>query len=211
MTIDITIDFDKAFTELDTWLKKAETKVLAKAIKRTLSKKAVTVRNLWGEELKRVIRLTPSLIKRKLLIRKRLAGGVRAMEVNIGTDKREDPLSMISFIRGSKKPRNQKGIAVKRRGKVKTEVIPGRVINQKSAFVAKGKGQRADGKENFHLFRRKKKGSKEVLVKQSAPRLTHYASNKNVMRTVQRRAGLILTKEIVSQLKIELSKLRGAA
>ena len=210
--ISIGMDFDEAFRELDTWLKKAESKVLPKAIKRTLGKKAATIRNYWGTELGRtVIKLKPAMIKKRLHIKKRLKGGIRAMHVNIGTDKTERPMSMIDFVKGQKKPRKQAGVKLKRRGTIKTEVIPGRIIKQKGAFIAKGKGSRSDGKGNFHLFRRKKKGSKEVMSKQAAPRLSHYAGNKKVMRKVQAMAGRTLTKELVSQLKLELGKLRTAA
>lgn len=113
------------------------------------------------------------------------------------------PLPLIQFVTGSKNPRPQKGIKVRRRKKVKVEIVRGRKITEPSAFIAKAK------RKGFptQVFRRKSTATGPTAM-QAAPSIAQVIINKrNIRDRIERHAGARLVKEFNSAYNNNLARL----
>jgi hypothetical protein len=153
MQIDIEIDLQGA----ERFLKAFSKKELIKAHRRALNRTAVGLRKESTIAIKKRLRLKSGDIKKKnLRIKKAIGSRFESLEAAVefsGT-----PIPMIEFVRGSKKPINQKGKKVGRRRAVKVEIKPGRRFKLRHGFIATVKSKQ--------IFRRSGKG-KSDLKKQS--------------------------------------------
>lgn len=109
------------------------------------------------------------------------------------------PMSMIHFVVGSKFPRQQKGIPVSQRIKIKVKVYKGKATTLHKAFIAKAKNG------YYQLFNRSK--SQDKLRKYSTPSLYKMFKNnndisKNTQRDVTKYYRQTFAKEFISKLRL---------
>lgn len=109
------------------------------------------------------------------------------------------PMSMIHFVVGSKFPRQQKGIKISQRVKIKVKVFKGKAVTLKRAFIAKGKNG------YFQLF--SKSRSTKKFRKYATPSIYKMFKNNNDIskktRTeVSRFYQQTFAKELISKLRL---------
>lgn len=103
--------------------------------------------------------LTPPGIKSALLINKaRYARGKSLGEIYASIAVSNKSISLIHFVRGDKQPIKQKGIAIKKRKRVKIAIRRGKTITLKNDFIMRAHN-------SVQLYRRRNSG----IIKQAIP------------------------------------------
>lgn len=148
MEINITsnfLDVADAFKEVKTKLLYASTR---HAINRTL----ITMRFQAIQQLRKQIDIKSSTLRNRH-IRIHKAAGTSFDRLQGVISFNTTPVPLIEFVKGSKEPANQKGMAVKDRPRLKVQIRPGKKFTLKKAFIQKVKTKqvfsRASGQREF--------------------------------------------------------------
>lgn len=133
MSIDINISSD--LDSLEGYLDDMKQKALTNSVRNAMNRTLLTLRKKSIELIRVRLKIKVGVIRKKHLNISRAKGGsVRNMEAKIMYN--TQPIPLIEFIKGSKQPRNQKGIKVRKRKPLKAEITPGKRIRLKTAFIA---------------------------------------------------------------------------
>ena len=200
----IKVDLISNLDELQLFLKDLPKKMVPKAnrmaIRRT-SKILVTesvrairkVRSLGAREIRK------DFFKTKLMVQ---GFDVNQHRAELAIRKR--PVSLIRFVRGSKNPRPQRGIKVRRRRPLRVSVVPGKTSTLQDAFIAKGRGNRN------HVFRRRTVKNTPI-IKQSIPSLHLLFTEKEFRRPIERIVGKRLQVEFKRALRLQVDRAKAKA
>lgn len=101
------------------------------------------------------------------------------------------PISLIHFVRGKKEPANQKGIPVKRRKKLKVQIMRGKTETRPHSFIQRAKG-------NIQVFNR---GSGRNIKKQSVPSVFEFLKKPGVLNPFLDNAGQYYQTRLIQNLK----------
>ena len=203
---------DQSISQLQKTFAAFDEKVLKKALRRTLSRSAITFRKLIVQELKKERRMPAKDIKKHIKMRKSLRGGVDKMFVEFSISNR--PLPLIRFVKGRKKPEKQRGKKVSRRRKgLRVEIKPGKTTLKKGLFIArtkqatkgnKGKGFPRD--TSVHQVFRRETSKSLSIKKQSAPSLAEAMKDKRVMRKIEREITKVMAERFEREMDFFISK-----
>lgn len=114
---------------------------------------------------------------------------------HIRTDNK--PVSLIHFVRGKKEPANQKGIPVKRRKKVKVQIMRGKTETRPKAFIQRVKG-------SVQVFNR---GSGRTMKKQSVPSIFEFLKKPGVINPFVDNASRYYQSRLLHNLKFFAGKI----
>lgn len=199
MGINVNISLEKDLNEIKVFLDEFRTKALVNATRKSFNRTVSTLRTRSNKEVREHRKLKAGEINRRFF-RVMKARGSRLDRLEASLDISGDPISLIRFVKGDKNPRNQKGIKVKKRKPLKVEVKPGRRVQLKSAFIAKGSG----GKNQ--IFRRRT-GKRNPIVKQSVPALSTLFSRDRFRAPLEAFANAKLSQEFERTFEFELDRL----
>lgn len=145
------------------FLDNVQNKVLIKATKRALNRTTPTATKAIIDEFMKERKAKVSVLKKYIIVTKNFKGySVEQVNVTFGISKKS--FGLIEFLKGSKTPRTQKGIAVMARRPLRVEIRPGKVEIKPKAFVAKA----ING--TYQLFQHKQ-GKRTKIVRQTEPSL----------------------------------------
>lgn len=170
---------------------------------------------------KTVTRLQSLVIRRLLLMRKLKKGEVKKRFTSTRKARGNDinrmrgiveikgaTVSLIRFVKGSKDPRKQAGISIRKRRIIKVEVIPGRVTRVKGGFIAKGSGGKNQLFRRIDNKLRKKKGKqKGPIAKQSSAALSLLIQRTEVKAALIKFGSREIVKQFEIALKNQLNKI----
>lgn len=152
--IDISIDLAEALEGL----KQLDSKEVYRAARRAANRTLLTLRKESINLLRQEINLKPGKLRDKYIWLEK-AKGASAVEAAICFS--SQPVPLLDFVRGSqnKSTDDQKGVPVKRRKKLRVEIVPGKRFTMKRAFI-----QRVKSKQVFN-----RTGPKGPFKAQSTP------------------------------------------
>jgi hypothetical protein len=198
----IKLDILSNLDEMDIWLNATTSKMVPKALKRALQRSGKTLVTESQRRIRQQRNLKARDIKQKFFkVTKRLGKNPEKMEVVLAVA--DEPLKLSIFLRGTTRPRSQKGIKVSKRKGLRIKIKPGRAKRVKGAFIAKGP---KSGK--YEVFKRMKtKGSdRGPLALQSAPSLHLFFIDSAFRRRIEKIVGAKLQKEFQQQFLHLLNK-----
>lgn len=197
MGIQASISLD--LNAIDQFLTEFKSKAVVNAARKSMNRSISSVRTRINKDLRKERKLKAGVINRRYLNVKKAKGRFLAdLEASVGVAR--DPVSLIHFVVGQKEPRNQKGIAVGKRKPLTVEVVPGRRIKLRSAFIAKGRG----GKNQ--VFRRRSK-ERYPIMKQSTAGLSVIAQRDKFRLPIEKFAREKWQSEFARTFQFELDKL----
>jgi len=137
MSIDLSI-LDN-LDEVNVWIKVLTNKGLSAATKSSMKRTIPQMGKSSREMVKKYRKTSSTKINARFKFVKKLGtNDINKMEVIQKISKK--PLRMIDFVKGKRERQKKKGVEVKKRRKLKAEIIPGRVRRLKGAFIEKGRG-----------------------------------------------------------------------
>lgn len=149
MSGGLEIRIDENFLDLAEAFEGMKPEQYKAAIRHSINRTLLTLRKEAIDQLRRKLRIKPSVLREKYLWLEKARGGLAGgIEGSIMFSK--TPIPMLEFVRGSKEPEDQKGKPVKKRRKVRAEITPGKRFHVKGAFI-----QRV---HSTQLFKRGKQG-----------------------------------------------------
>lgn len=140
MSIDVSIEHN--FDQLEGFLDDLKTKAAIESTRFSINRTLLTVRERSVEKIRQRLNIKVSDLKGggkgkkqgQLKMRKARGGSLHTMEGSLLYNSNAIPL--LKFITGSKQPRNQKGIPVAKRKRLKARIRPGKTIKLRHAFIA---------------------------------------------------------------------------
>lgn len=190
MSLDINIlhNLDKIPEMLDEF----KTKQVVNAARRAINRSLTGGRKESTDRLSQILRMKKGKIKKEnIRISKAKGGSLGTLEGVLSYNTKG--LEMLEFVVGSKQPRSQKGIPVRRRRKIKVEVTRGNRRTMPKVFIAKTTGKN-------RVFRRNP-GEKR-LYRQHVPSISHFFDTKGNIKNrtlihMRRRFEQEFTRELV--------------
>lgn len=156
MSLRIRMDFDPS-SVLGLFNGPLSQTQLTRAAKRAANRTLLTIRKTAIGMIRTKLNVRPSDLKKANYISLDRATGNRLENVRASVVFSKRPIDMLYFVKGSKEPAPQKGIKVKRRRKVKVEIVPGKRTVLRRGFIANVRTKQ--------IFKHKRTHSKD-LVKQ---------------------------------------------
>jgi hypothetical protein len=126
------------------------------AMRRALKRGLLAMKTESIKEIKKTLKITNKDLKESFRL-SAPQGDRIFMHADIGYSSASLP--MLPFVRGARSPIKQKGISIKRRRKLKVEIVPGRKTLLKGAFIQVVRGR-------LGVFKRRKGGTRTQLVSQ---------------------------------------------
>lgn len=197
MSLDIKID--DSFRNMKRFITKIEVDVVRKSTRQALNKSIGSVRSLTNSEIRKRIKLKKGeLNKRNLTVIKATGNVINSMVSTVKVSGR--PVSLIRLVRGTRKPRPQKGVKVNKRKGIRVEIRAGKTLRRPHSFIVKGSG-------NKNILVRRKTTKKSPIVKQSLPAVTVIVRQSRVSAAIRRHGQQRLEIEYVRAFNNNLSKL----
>lgn len=176
MEIEITTDILNAVELFRDKLSQAKLKL---AVQRAMNKTVVSIRGHALVEIRKRLNLKESTLRKQYVSIERAVGkGQTLGSLSAAVVFSGRPIPLLLFVKGNKNVIEQKGIPVKRRRKLKVQVVPGKTVTLNGAFIQKGP-------KSIQVFRRNKRGG---FVAQSVPGVAHTVSRKGILYNIRRRA-----------------------
>lgn len=160
--MSIKIDITSNIANVPVIMDEIKSKIAAGAARTSINRTLTSTRAKTGQELSKRLRLSSTKIKKKVSIEKASGKSLRSLHGVIWFN--DDALPMLQFVRGHKNPIKQKGVKIKKRRKLKVEVIRGKKKVLKGAFI-----QKVKSKQVF-------KSSGSGFYKQSVPSIGEWIS-----------------------------------
>lgn len=206
MSLTISLD-QKSINKTILKLEKFNDKAITKATRQAINKTVIKLQSLVIRRLLLMRKLKKGELKKRFTSTRKARGNdINAMRGIV--EIKGTTVSLIRFVKGSKDPRKQKGISVRKRRPIKVEVIPGRVTRVKGAFIAKGSGGKNQLFRRIDNKLRKKKGKqKGPIAKQASAALSLLIQRAEVKAALIKFANRELGKQFETALKFQLSKL----
>lgn len=182
--------------------------LIVKATRQSLNKTLSSVQTLTNKRFRKKRKMKASDIKKDFMKLKK-ARGSKMDQLQAEMQISGRALTLIRFVTGPKMPREQKGIAVKKRKPLRVRVEPGKSKKRGDVFIAKGNGgkyqvfRRTDNKKRKRQNRQK--GPIEV---QKTSALARIFERDNFRRPIETFAGRRLLLEFDRAIKFQLSKMK---
>lgn len=183
-------------------------KAIVNATRKALNKTVVSTGVKIAREFKKVRALKIGVIKKDFLklVKARGSNFAKLQAMVIISGRR---VQLIRFVSGDKSPRNQKGLAVSKRRKLRVRVIPGKSNVRGKIFIAKSHGgknlvfRRIDNKLN----KSKRAKQKGPLAVRTTPAFTTIFKRQKFQRGIETFVGRRLLIEFDRAIKLELAKI----
>jgi len=174
--------------DLTQMMEEMATKDLVSAARAAMNSSVRRTRQLGSKEIRKRLNLKATEIKKRIVLIKARGGSLRALEASLIVS--GAPISMLNFIVGSKQPIKQKGVAVKKRRKLKARVNPGKTIKLSGAFI--------QNIQSKHVFRHKGSGrrARKLSVKSLAKTIMERQLQKQLDLIFQKRFNREFDKQI---------------
>lgn len=201
INVNLSVDLDQITGFLDDFKKKA----LVNATRMSMNRTVASLRTFANKKAREFRKVKAGDLNRKYFSLKRASGGdLGRMEASLTISGR--PMSLIDFVVGSKTPRDQAGIPVAARKRIKVEVKPGRKVTLQSAYIGRAKGGA------YHVFRRlgsSAKGARSYTpsYKQSVPSLAVLFAKQEVRDEMESFARAKLGAEFEQAFTFEVQKI----
>lgn len=204
MSLQVSID-DRQIRKLNLELKKFSGKALQTAQQQAINRTASGLQTFINRKIREERKLKAGEIKKQFMKIDKARKGRLIATVTISG--RVIPL--IRFIKGSKSPRKQKGIAVRRRKELKAEIDKGHTTKMGSAFIAKDhKGKNQVFRRHANALRKRRNSQKGPIGIQMTPSLavliSRQETKKEIVNETTRRLGV----EFVRAFRNQLSKIK---
>jgi len=212
LSIDITIEDN--LKKVDANLKLLKNTLLPIAMRQALNKTlssvvTKTVRKLREERALKAVTIKGSTkkgIKGFMKTFKSKGKNINKLKSKMWITGRSIP--MIEFVRGSKDPREQKGIPVKRRKKISVRIRPGKTFKKKKLFIAKSNKGRNMVFRRMDNQLRKTPNQKGPIAEQSTTSLASIFRRRRVSRPIETFARRKLLIEFKRSFKLQMSKMK---
>lgn len=206
MGLEISIEHN--LKKVDANLKLLQKKLLPKAMKQALNKTLNRVVTKTSREFRDKERnMKVGLIKKKYIRKYKATGNnIATMQAKMWISGRG--LHLLEFVRGSKDPRPQKGIAVRKRKKLKVRIRPSKTVTRKKLFIAKGHGGRnmVFRRQNNKLV--KTPDQKGPLAAQTVPGYASIFRKLRFNQKIVRFANRVLLIEFNRSFNLQMSKMK---
>lgn len=127
--------------ELNVWIAQLTNRGLSQATKRSMIRTKPTMKKESVLMVKKYRKAKSRAITDRFKFKSKLNGNVLSnYEINMEIERK--PIRILEFIKGKKEAQKKRGIPVRKRRKLKVEVVPGRARRLPSAFIEKGSGGR---------------------------------------------------------------------
>lgn len=175
--------------------------VMVEAARVSINRAMVTGRKEAAKSLRAKLNIKARDVKTKIGIAKARGNNLRSLEGIISFS--DIPMPIIDFVRGNTSIIKQKGLKIKKRRKLKVEIVRGKKFVMKGGFI-----QRVSSKQVF------KRGKSGKFYKQSAPSIAEFISRNDLKRPVSKAMIDSFNKNYANQvdfrMKREQSKMRKA-
>ena len=196
MTIQIKIEHN--LTHMLHTLDKIKQRAAKIAVRQALNKTIMSTRTKSNQAFRQERNLKLGDLNRKYTSLKRATGmNINQMEAQIKIS--GESISLIRFVKGSKLPRSQKGISVRKRKALRFEVKPSLIRARQKLFIARGKSN------NVHVFLRA--GNK--IIKQNAPGLAQVFGRDAINQPITMFAKKDFKREFSQAFRHQLSLIMG--
>ncbi len=190
----ITIDISSNIESIEEYLDDAKKSAVVSAARGAINKTLRTARTKSADLIGQRYNLKKKDIRGPMKIKRARGSTLSKLEgILFYGDKKH---GIIKFVKGSKSVIKQKGIKIRRRRKLKAEIIKGKKITLKKAFI-----QRADTKQVFKG--RRGDGFKTQAIASNAVIMLRSKNEIKLMKVVKQRFETVLAQE----LNFRLSKL----
>jgi hypothetical protein len=164
------------FMQIASGFQKLNTYHLVNGARRAINRTLTSVRVEAIGLIKEKINIKSTTLKdRHIQLRKASGGSLQSLQGSLLFS--NDPIPMLEFVKGSKEPIVQKGLAVKQRSKVKVEITPGKRFVLHKAFI-----------QRVHSVQVFKRGPSGRFHKQSVPSVGFMLLNRGVGEQIRARA-----------------------
>lgn len=198
MALDIRIDDDIA--SLGRWVNDIKQKALGPATRKALNKTLDVTRTEMNRQFREHRKIKIGELKKKYQrVNKARGNKVHRMVAEVIPSIKA--VSLIRFVVGKKEPRAQKGISVRRRRKLRTEVRPGKKLRRSHLFIAKGRGG------NYQVFQRMR-SKRFPIGKRSIPSFARLFKTANMGGPLEAFAGRRWPIEWTRAIEFEMLKLK---
>lgn len=208
MAIEIKIDATE-LKKVDTLLKTLPKKVITRSVRQGFNRGIRAVRSdaIKLVFFKRKFAKGKSAVARRFKLDLATGNKLEGLVARLKAQTRS--INIINFVKGPKRPRDQKGISPKDRKPLRFEIIRGKSTIHGKAFIAVARrGKQTKGKGNTLVFiRRKKEGRRRgVLIPKAVPGVSSVIDEPAVENLLRRRVNERVKREIEKHLKINASK-----
>lgn len=206
MSLKISLD-QKSINKVVMKLERFNDKAITTATRQAINKTVTKLQSLVIRRLLLMRKLKKGEVKKRFTsVRKARGNNINRMAGIV--EIKGQTVSLIRFVKGSKSPRKQEGISIRKRRAIKVEVIPGRVTKVKGGFIAKGSG----GKNQLfrridNRLRKRENRQKGPIAKQSSAALSLLIQRAEVKAALIKFANRELTKQFEVALKNQLKRL----
>jgi hypothetical protein len=172
---------------------------IARAAKRAINRTLTTLRKESVPVIKQELNIKSSVLKSYISLQKAEGRGFADLSGSLVFQSRG--LALIDFVRGSKQPTQQKGVAVKRRKKVKVQVKPGRTYVVRGGFIANTQSR------GLQVFKRTKANRSHLLM-QTTPSLGQLLlrdTKNKIAATLQTRGAQLFQANLIKDLEFRVS------
>jgi hypothetical protein len=199
MSLDIRIDHE--IGKLTEFLTDIKTKALPAATRKALNKTLDLARTQMNKDFRQERKIKIGELKKKFQrVKKARGNAITRMVAEVIPSMRRP--SLIRFVVGQKTPRSQKGISVRRRRALRTQVRPGRKIKRKHLFIARGKGGA------YQVFQRMR-SKRFPIGKRSVPSFAHVFRTTGMGRRLESFAKKKWPVEWSRAIEFQMRKIKG--
>lgn len=174
--------------------------VIVKSARQAINRAAQSMKSFSNRQIREERKLKLREIADKIRLKK--AQGKELIDLEATVTFSGIPLPLILFVAGAKQPREQKGIPVGRRKRLKVEIKRGQKKTRQHLFIARAKR----GEHRYQVFQRASSG-KSALKMQSAPSIAEMLRTKrNIKDLLERHALTRLKAEFEAAYNFNMSK-----
>jgi len=161
------------FDQVATLYEKYDSTVIMPATRTSINKSIKFAQNTTVRLFRKRLNVLKRNLKTMTSIRKARGNDIDRMTAVLKID--NQPMPLLWFVKGSKKPESQEGKSIKKRRKIKVQIRKGRTTRAMGAFIQK--------KRTIQVFRRNP--GTGGFFKQSTPRLLHYFQESAVLKVTR--------------------------
>ncbi len=186
---------------MDDFLSDFKVKVAVQATRSAINRTLVSTRKEAVKTLRTRLNIKSTTLKRKHISLSKVRGGsLSSMTGSINFN--DNPMPLLDFVKGHKNIIKQKGIKVKKRRKLKVEVVKGKKITLKTAFI-----QKVNSKQ---VFKRGSSGFKRQAVSSIGTWVSRRAFKKPIMREARARFNIEFDRQYSFRMDRALGKVKSS-
>lgn len=199
--MSLKIEFDMSeVLQLEAFLTQFKDSVVVQSARRAINRTVQGVRQKSVDDIRKRLNVKEKDLRKRMRFSNAKGATLKELEGNVSYS--ETSLPMMLFVKGSKQVIQQKGIAVKKRRKLKFEVAKGKTFTAQSSFIQKNKRKKSNGgTETFgaQVFRGRRG---EGFKKQAIASIGAMVSKRGLGERFQAYAGERFQKEFARELNI---------